>query len=175
MSDSFPLSTDRLLLRPFVDGDLQDLQRFHSDLDVQKGYDIDGQAWPDEAIAKRLKSYISEQEKQGFSRWKLLLANGEFIGRAGLGWYTAGESVELGFGLLPAYWGNGYAREVSNALIKWGFEHLPIEKIVAFTFPGNDRSRRTLTGIGMTHVDDRIRSAKDGVCAYYEITRSEFV
>jgi ribosomal-protein-alanine N-acetyltransferase len=168
------LRTTRLVLRPFIVGDLSDMIRFHTDPKVQTGYDPEGQAWSIEEITDRLKSYIAAMEEHGFSRWKMTLESGEFVGRAGLGWYTASESVELGFGLLPDHWGNGYAQEVSNALIRWGFEHLPIEKVVAFTFPGNNRSRGTLTAIGMHHVDDRIRSAKDGVCAYYEITRDRF-
>jgi RimJ/RimL family protein N-acetyltransferase len=173
MSKLFSLATDRLILRPFVEDDLEDLQRFHTDSDVQQGYDVDGRAWPCEAIADRLKAYISEQERHGFSRWKLSLKSGEFVGRAGLSWYVAGESAELGFGLLPDHWGRGYAQETATALIEWGFDQLPIDKIIAFTFPGNRRSRHTLAAVGMTYVDDRMRSAKDGVCAYYEIAQSQ--
>jgi len=167
------LATDRLVFRAFGEEDLDDLIRFHTDTDVQTGYDVHGATWSREEIAARLSAYISDQAKHGFSRWKLSLRNGEFIGRAGLGWHEFGRSVELGYGLLPAYWGRGFAQEAAAALIRWGFEHLRIETIVAFTYRGNKRSSKALAATGMKHVDDRARSVKDGVCAYYEIKRSE--
>jgi ribosomal-protein-alanine N-acetyltransferase len=173
MPQPFSLSTDRLVLRRFVQDDLDDLLRFHRNPAVQTGYDPEGKPWSDGSIAQRLKSYIAEHEKQGFSRWKLSLANGQFIGRAGLGWFVEGESVELGYGLLPEYWGFGYAREASAALIRWGFDNLPISKIVAFTYPWNARSTKALAALGVNYVDDRVRSPKDGACAYYEITRAQ--
>lgn len=173
MSQPFSLSTDRLVLQPFVKADLDDLVRLHTDPAVQIGYDPKGQRWSEEAIAQRLDAYIAEHERQGFSRWKLSLASGEFIGRAGLGWHVEGQSVELGYGLLPEYWGVGYAREASAALIRWGFDNLPISKIVAFTYPGNVRSRKVLDALGVGYVDKRLRSHRDGVCDYYEITREQ--
>lgn len=173
MPESFSLSTKRLVLRPFVEDDLVDLQRFHANRQVQSGYDLNAQPWSNAAIAERLKAYIRDHEKHGFSRWKLSLTSGEFVGRAGLGWYAAPESVELGYGLLPDYWGCGYAQEVGKALIRWGFNHFPITKIVAFTLPGNGRSVNTLVALGLAYVDDRRRSVSDGVCPYFEITRHE--
>jgi ribosomal-protein-alanine N-acetyltransferase len=173
MAEPFSLSTDRLTFRPFVEDDFEDLRRFHTDPAVQTGYDPTGRAWSDEAIAQRLKSYIAEHERQGFSRWKLSLRSGQFVGRAGLGWHVEGESVELGYGLLPQFWGFGYAREAASALVGWGFGNLPVSKIVAFTYRHNPRSRRALVALGFKHVDDRLRSANDGVCAYYEIEREE--
>lgn len=175
MSEPFSLATERLVLRPFVEADLDDLLRFHRNPAVQSGYDPNGEPWSDEAVARRLKSYIDEHEKQGFSRWKLSLKTGEFIGRAGLGWHAVGESVELGYGLLPEYWGCGYAREAARALIRWGFDNLPISKIVAFTYPRNLQSRKALAALGVDYVDDRLRSARDGICAYYEIRRGQFL
>lgn len=173
MARSFTLPTERLVMRPFVEADLDDLRRFHRDPAVQTGYDPEAKPWSDEAIAQRLGAYIAEHEKQGFSRWKLSLKTGKFIGRAGLGWHVEGESVELGYGLLPEYWGFGYAREAAAALIRWGFDNLPIFRIVAFTYPHNAPSAKTLEALGVGYVDDRLRSARDGVCAYYEITREQ--
>lgn len=149
MSRPFSLPTERLVLRPFVEADLEDLRRFHRDPAVQTGYDSKGKPWSDEAIAQRLGAYIAEHEKQGFSRWRLGLKTGEFVGRAGLGWHVEGESVELGYGLLPQYWDLGYAREAAAALIRWGFDNLPISRIVAFTYPDNGRSRKALKALGI--------------------------
>jgi ribosomal-protein-alanine N-acetyltransferase len=173
VSKPFFLSTERLVLRPFVQADLGDLLRFHKDPAVQTGYDPDGNPWSEEAITQRLNAYIAEHEKQGFSRWKLSLSSGEFIGRAGLGWFVEGQSVELGYGLLPEYWRFGYAREASAALIQWGFDNLPISKIVAFTYPWNAPSAKALAVLGVDYVDNRVRSSRDGICAYYEITREQ--
>jgi len=75
--------------------------------------------------------------------------------------------VEIGWRLAADHWGRGYATEGALAAVAFGFEHLGLSEIVAFTHEGNHRSRRVMDRIGMTRnpgddfahpaVPDRIR------------------
>lgn len=60
--------------------------------------------------------------------------------------------------------------EVTKALKRY---NLPISKIVVFTCPGNAPSAKVRAALDVDYVDNRVRSAKDGICAYYEITREQ--
>jgi ribosomal-protein-alanine N-acetyltransferase len=47
--------------------------------------------------------------------------------------------------------GKGYALEAARAAVEDGFFRLRLEEIVAITVVGNQRSRRTIERLGMTH------------------------
>jgi RimJ/RimL family protein N-acetyltransferase len=59
--------------------------------------------------------------------------------------------VEIGWRLAFEYWGKGYATEGAKAAADYGFSELGLKEIVSFTVPGNERSRRVMEKIGMTH------------------------
>jgi RimJ/RimL family protein N-acetyltransferase len=58
--------------------------------------------------------------------------------------------VEIGWRLAQEHWRNGYASEAANACLRFGFEKLTLQEIVAFTVPSNERSRAVMTRIGMS-------------------------
>ncbi|MGE4618579.1 MAG: GNAT family N-acetyltransferase [Planctomycetota bacterium] len=58
--------------------------------------------------------------------------------------------VEIGWHLVPRFWGQGYATEGAVAVLKYGFEQLELEEVVAFTVPENLASRGVMEKIGMT-------------------------
>jgi RimJ/RimL family protein N-acetyltransferase len=62
--------------------------------------------------------------------------------------------VEVGWSLLPANHGRGYATEAARASISWGFEVRKLERIVAFTLPHNHASRRVMERAGLAYVRD---------------------
>ena len=54
--------------------------------------------------------------------------------------------------MTPAeHWGRGFATEGAKAALAFGFERLGLAEIVSFTVPGNQRSRRVMEKLGMTH------------------------
>lgn len=58
-------------------------------------------------------------------------------------------SVEIGWRLLPQYWGKGYATEAAEALLHLGFEERGLSEIVSFAVPANTRSTAVMERIGM--------------------------
>lgn len=73
----------------------------------------------------------------------------EFMGLVSLDPHHNGENVEVSYQLLPKWWGKGYATEVINRVIKFAFEVLDINKVVAETQTANIRSKKLLERVGM--------------------------
>jgi RimJ/RimL family protein N-acetyltransferase len=60
-------------------------------------------------------------------------------------------AVELGWRLARDAWGHGYATEAARASVRFGFEELGCDELVAFTAAGNVRSRAVMERLGMGH------------------------
>jgi ribosomal-protein-alanine N-acetyltransferase len=58
---------------------------------------------------------------------------------------------EIGWRLPRACWGQGYATEAAKAVVDFAFHQVQIEDLVAFTFTGNDASRKVMAKLGMTY------------------------
>ncbi|AIQ46904.1 hypothetical protein R70723_14220 [Paenibacillus sp. FSL R7-0273] len=57
---------------------------------------------------------------------------------------------EIGWALLPRYWGEGYATEAVRLLIGYAFAQLNAHRIVAYANAANQRSERLMQRAGMT-------------------------
>jgi RimJ/RimL family protein N-acetyltransferase len=77
-----------------------------------------------------------------------------FIGFVGLSvpGFTAHFTpcVEIGWRLAKEHWGAGYASEPAPACLRFGFERLRLQQIVAFTVPLNKRSIGVMERIRMS-------------------------
>lgn len=63
---------------------------------------------------------------------------------------SAGGCGEIGYFLLPDFWGRGYATELANAMINLGFSGLGLHKISARCDSYNSNSERIMKKVGMT-------------------------
>ncbi len=61
-----------------------------------------------------------------------------------------GGCGEIGYFLLPEYWGNGYATELASALINLGFTKYGLHKISATCNSNNLKSENIMKKVGMT-------------------------
>jgi ribosomal-protein-alanine N-acetyltransferase len=60
-------------------------------------------------------------------------------------------AVEVSWKLGREHWGHGYATEAASEALRFGFEEIGLEEIVAMTVPANERSRHVMERLGMTH------------------------
>lgn len=60
--------------------------------------------------------------------------------------------AELGYRMLPAWWGKGLATEAAGIALRHAFEHAGLQRVFAHTMFVNRRSRRVMEKIGMRHV-----------------------
>lgn len=92
------------------------------------------------------------EETDGLGMWAVEeLASGRVIGGALLQPTSINgtEQVEVGYHFARAAWGQGYATEVAQGLVDYGFRTLGLTRIMGVVLPENTASRRVLEKIGM--------------------------
>jgi RimJ/RimL family protein N-acetyltransferase len=145
------LETERLLLRQWRPGDREPFARLNADPAVMEFFPgCLSRAESDQGV-DRIEKHFRDR---GFGLFAAeLLDDGAFIGFIGLNvprfvaHFT--PCVEIGWRLAAAYWGQGLATEGAREVVRYGFESLALDEIVAFTVPGNMRSRRVMEKLSM--------------------------
>jgi RimJ/RimL family protein N-acetyltransferase len=150
------LTTERLILRQWQDADRNVFARLNADPVVREFFPGVQTREESDADAGRIHKAI---EERGWGFWAVEVRGGaSFIGFVGLSrpgfeaHFTSPKApcVEIGWRLAQEHWRNGYASEAANACLRFGFEKLTLQEIVAFTVPSNERSRAVMTRIGMS-------------------------
>ncbi|MCX2720486.1 GNAT family N-acetyltransferase [Lentiprolixibacter aurantiacus] len=143
------LQTERLILREMLPSDETNMLRLHSHPQVQQ-YTGDTIITTLEGIHGKIEEKIAEYKKYGYGRWVAILREEmEFIGWAGLSYLPEFDEIDLGYRFLPEFWGRGLATEASRAILKYGFEELKLNRIIAMALPDNEASIRVMQKAGM--------------------------
>jgi ribosomal-protein-alanine N-acetyltransferase len=84
-------------------------------------------------------------------------ATGDFMGWTGLKLVTTLTNnhiryLDLGYRMMPRYWGKGYATESAVASVQYGFVQLQAPAIYGMADVGNTASRRVLEKAGLRYV-----------------------
>lgn len=88
-------------------------------------------------------------ERLGFGLYLVeRLADGSPVGMCGLLKRDALPDVDIGYALLPAARGQGFAREAARAMLAWGRQQLSLARIVAIVTPTNRPSLALLEQLG---------------------------
>ena len=147
------LRTERLVLRPWRDSDLEPFRVLNADPEVMRYFPATLDAAQSDALAQRIREAMARRDS-GF--WAVEVPGvAGFIGFTGLSvpgfraHFT--PCVEIGWRLAAAYWGKGYASEAASAALRHAFETLRLEEVVAFTARPNLRSSAVMRRIGMVH------------------------
>ncbi|MFD3264974.1 GNAT family N-acetyltransferase [Phenylobacterium ferrooxidans] len=157
------METTRLRLRQLTPDDLEHLVALHGDPEVMAF--ITGAGETREIVETRsLPDLLSRRT------WLLFEAE-TFLGWASL--RLEGDEAELGYRLIRAAWGRGYASEVARALVDLGFRQLGLARIWGQTMAVNLGSRRVMEKAGLTYVrtfhlawDDPLPGAEQGEVEY---------
>ncbi|BBV02104.1 MULTISPECIES: GNAT family N-acetyltransferase [Providencia] len=146
------LETARLRLRGWQEEDKQPLYQMNSHPDVMRYFPS---VLNEQQNAQFMETIIDKFAQQGgWGLWAVeLKSNKQFIGFIGLNIPAANlpfsPCVEIGWRLLPEYWRHGYATEGAHAAIKFAFEQLKLEELVAFTAVVNLPSESVMQRLGM--------------------------
>jgi ribosomal-protein-alanine N-acetyltransferase len=144
------LETKRLFINAPTEENLSNWCNLHANADVMRY--IGGSPQLD-TIKQWLQSDISHYQKHGFCMGSVFEKKSKkFIGRAGIVYLNYDDTqsdLEIGYVLHKTYWQQGYATELVQALIKWGFSNLSTTKLVAAVHPENKKSQRVLEKAGM--------------------------
>ncbi|EAR02722.1 GNAT family N-acetyltransferase [Maribacter sp. HTCC2170] len=104
---------------------------------------------------KKAERYIQESlidslDKNGYGLLKVCLKLNETpIGLCGFLKRDYLESVDIGYAILPAFEGKGYAHEAAQAVIDYGQKELGLSPILAITSQKNKKSQNLLSKIGL--------------------------
>lgn len=149
------LDTDRLWLRTW-DG-VTDLERACSLWGDPAVMTFLGGVLGREKIQEKLQFEMACQEKNGVQYWPIFeKQTDEFVGCCGLRpWvYSPPEGHELGFHLLKAKWGHGYAFEAAQGVVHHGFEKLQFPVLRAGHHPDHVNSKKILVKLGFQFVNE---------------------
>jgi RimJ/RimL family protein N-acetyltransferase len=156
------LYTDRLCLRTPTPRDADALYDLFADYDVMHGLGKDPASTPEEARAI-IQEWIGAWRIDGLGPFIIETAatNRQVVGQAGLmifdtrgwtpsTWANAGShgQAELGWALIRAHWGHGYATEAAAAIREWAHECRSIEQLVSLISSDNVRSQRVAERLG---------------------------
>jgi RimJ/RimL family protein N-acetyltransferase len=147
------LTTARLQLRPWRDDDLEPYAALNADRRVREFFPS---VQTRQESAESMQYIRDHWARRGFGLWAVQVVGGSsFIGFIGLSVPSLDApflpAVELGYRLAFDHWGRGYATEGARAAIAFGFATIGLAEIVAMTAAGNERSRRVMRRLGMTH------------------------
>ncbi len=75
---------------------------------------------------------------------------GEIVGEAVLKIINPSERQgEIGFGVAPKYWKQGYATEIAGTVMDSAFQHFNLHRVAAQCSPDNKGSIRIMQKLGM--------------------------
>jgi [ribosomal protein S5]-alanine N-acetyltransferase len=142
------IETPRLIIREFNMEDWIEVHKYASNPKVTE-YMLWGPNDEDET-----KSYINQQtinqktiDRTDYEFGVILIDTNKLIGGCGI--YIKEQNAEIGYCFNSEYWGNGYASEASNAILKLAFENFKVHRVFATCRPGNIGSAKVLRKIGM--------------------------
>ena len=112
----------------------------------------------------------------GFGMWAVeLKADGRLAGYTGLAIPTwlpqVLPAVEVGWRLHPDHWGRGLATEGGAASLRYGFEKLGLDRIIAIAMPDNVASLRVMAKLGMVEALQTWDDERNVPQVVYEVMR----
>ena len=130
------ITTKRLVLRPFYYRDAMDAFALCSNPETSR-YAL----WePHATLFDSLRYIYWTHRKSEGMHWALVL-DGRVIGSCSFVCFNREEnSAELGYSLLPDFWGQGLATEAAEAVAKYGFSKLRLDSVYVRIMLENTRS-----------------------------------
>jgi RimJ/RimL family protein N-acetyltransferase len=156
------LYTERLCLREPTRRDAEALYDLFADEEVMEGLGREPVSAVEDVRAM-IEGMISGWRTEGLGPFVFESAatDRQVVGQAGLmifdmrgwtasTWADAGSHAqpELGWALIRAHWGRGYATEAAAAIRAWAYEHRSIERLVSLISSNNVRSQRVAERLG---------------------------
>jgi [ribosomal protein S5]-alanine N-acetyltransferase len=141
------LRTQRLLLRPFRAGDVDDALAYRDDPEFAKFLPHIPQPFTRQHAEEFVQTNMTEP-------WQTLptfavVLDDHVIGTVNLEIDEASRSAMFGYAIARAHWGRGLASEAAAAVVGWAFGELGLLEIWASTDVNNVRSRRVLEKLGL--------------------------
>ena len=142
--------TGNLLVRRFTPADAESFFQLNSSEQVMRYIrPVKTREECDLFLAENIRLY---EEQPGNGRWAVVdKSNGSVMGMFSILCMDADTGqLHIGYGFLPAYWGQGYATTLLKAGAAYFFEHNAGEILYAITRKENVASEKVLMKCGFT-------------------------
>jgi len=146
------LTTDRLTLTPVAVGDRDYLIPLWADADFTRH--IMGRGLSEEEVWFRLLRDMGHWQAKGYGNWSIRETDtGAYVGSVGVLDYRrdmtpAFDAPELGWGVVPAFQGQGLALEALHAALTWTDAYRLEPRTVCMISPDNAPSVRLAERVG---------------------------
>jgi ribosomal-protein-alanine N-acetyltransferase len=152
MTTQFPIiKTERLLLRQFIDNDLENVFKGLSHPDIIKYYGVSFQTL--EATKEQMIFFADLEKNETGIWWAVCSAdNKTFYGAGGLNSLSKEhKKAEIGFWLISDFWGNGIMKEAMPLICNYGFDNLGLHRIEGFVESANKNCKNAMAKLDFQH------------------------
>ncbi|KUL28837.1 GNAT family N-acetyltransferase [Actinoplanes awajinensis] len=146
------IRTERLLLRPFTATDVDDVWSYQREPAVARFMRWEPRDRAEVvAVVDQMAGEITlAAEGDCLSLAVVEASGGRVIGHVELVWVSRADSTgEIGFILDPRYQGRGLAAEAAREMLRLGFEHFGLRRIIGRCAGGNTASAALLRRLGL--------------------------
>lgn len=164
----FPrLKTERCTLRKEEENDSYDIFELYSNEDVVKYMEFEPFDSVEDAV-NEMQWYQKIFKEQAGLRWMIEDSESKkVIGTCGfLNYEKTHNRIEIGYDLIPSFWGKGIMTEVLKCIMDFGFLTMKLNKIEAKVEPENEASIRLMYRLGFH---------KEGVLRQHEFEKGKYV
>lgn len=166
------LETARLRFRPYAPDDVDALHRLWTDPSVRR-YLFDDEIVARAIVLNEITQSTAQFAAHGYGQWCIFeKETSSLIGFGGYRHFGDPPELQLLYGFAPHVWGRGYATEAARALIRYGFEVLGFDVVVACADVPNTASQRVLEKAGLIFRKQTI--IDDGDVFYYTLPHTAF-
>ncbi len=152
------IETQRLILRPMQETDIDALHLIFTDPGVTASFGIE--PFSRDQMEGWLRRNLDHQSAFGYGLFSVILReSGTLIGDCGLEQMEV-EGVrvaELGYDFRSQYWNRGFATEAASAVRDYAFAILRLPRLISLIRVGNLASRRVAEKVGMSLVGESMR------------------
>ena len=150
-----PLETERLQLREFTLDDTDAVFEFQTNPNVLRFMGGPGAVKTRDDAERLIRdTWLVEYEKYGYARYAVVHRGDQrVIGFCGLKYFPEFGMPDIGYRILPEYWGQGLATEAALAVVEYAHEVLKLGKLFGEVVDANAASINVLKKIGLRHVD----------------------
>jgi ribosomal-protein-alanine N-acetyltransferase len=167
MNNEFPVFiTGRVLLRQFKVSDLENVFIGLSNPEVIKYYGVHFKTLEE---AKKQMEWFAELEYDETGIWWAVCSpdNSIFYGAVGLYYFNREiRKAEIGFWLMPEFWGKGIISESVPMAMEYGFKKMDLKRIIAEVETENRLSKRVL---------EKLRFVYEGTKKDCEIKNGKYI
>ena len=148
MPDIPTLETDRLMLRAPCESDFPIYRDFYGDAEASKFY---GGPKNEAETRDRLASDLGHWQLRGYGLWMLeTKQDSQSVGACGLMWPHGWQRSELTWWIASHSRRQGFAKEASQAVIRFGYQQLGWDLVQTYMKDENQAAKALVQSLGGT-------------------------